>query len=201
MSLLDLLEVPEARSRASTSATRRPRVAASSATPHPVTPPPMTTTSNSSLASRFQFSARSAGPILAFRRASFCLFSLDTGVLLCVAESPLAGSPQLRRSVGAALASWSHRGWWMHANQSALRWSSCPTSCVLARRSLLRKYPPAAPGRHVLGENRCLLGKSGNPRSPRRNRRPAPPRAAPAGGTSCGPHRALAGARRPALPS
>ena len=47
MSLLDALEVPAARSRASTSATRRPRVAASSAAPAPVMPPPTTSTSRS----------------------------------------------------------------------------------------------------------------------------------------------------------
>src|SRR5579884_320702 len=48
-------------SRASTSATLRPRVAASKAAPQPTTPPPMTTTSNCSPASRCQSDARCAG--------------------------------------------------------------------------------------------------------------------------------------------
>src|SRR5688572_7244886 len=47
MSLLDRLEVPEAKSRASTSPTERPRVAASRAAPLPTTPPPTTSTSSS----------------------------------------------------------------------------------------------------------------------------------------------------------
>src|ERR671917_2654404 len=47
MSLLDRLEVPEAKSRASTSPTDRPRVAASRAAPLPTTPPPTTRTSSS----------------------------------------------------------------------------------------------------------------------------------------------------------
>src|SRR5436189_3903715 len=59
MSLLDRLEVPEARSRASTRATRRPRDAASRAVPAPVTPPPMTSTSNRSLASLLSIAPRS----------------------------------------------------------------------------------------------------------------------------------------------
>lgn len=42
MSLVDLDEVPDAKSSLSTSPTRSPRVAASSATPQPVAPPPMT---------------------------------------------------------------------------------------------------------------------------------------------------------------
>ncbi|MEV0380835.1 hypothetical protein [Nonomuraea sp. NPDC050643] len=40
-----ILDVPDARSRLSTSATRSPREAASSAAPAPVTPPPTTSTS------------------------------------------------------------------------------------------------------------------------------------------------------------
>src|SRR5690606_10960740 len=47
MSLLDRLDVPEAKSRASTSPTDRPRVAASRAVPLPTTPPPTTSTSSS----------------------------------------------------------------------------------------------------------------------------------------------------------
>ena len=47
-----------AMSRASTSATVSPRVAASSAAPAPVTPPPMTTTSNESEVSRCQAASR-----------------------------------------------------------------------------------------------------------------------------------------------
>ena len=51
MSLLERLDVPAAKSRFSTSATESPRLAASSATPQPVTPPPTTSTSNVSSAS------------------------------------------------------------------------------------------------------------------------------------------------------
>src|SRR2546430_8695160 len=68
MSLLDRLEVPEARSRASTRATRRPRDAASRAVPAPVMPPPMTSTSNRSPASRLSIAPRSRAsraPLLA----------------------------------------------------------------------------------------------------------------------------------------
>src|SRR5260370_18228139 len=68
MSLLDRLEVPEARSRASTRATRSPRDAASRAAPAPVTPPPMTSTSNRSAASRPSTAPRSRAsrtPLLA----------------------------------------------------------------------------------------------------------------------------------------
>src|SRR5260370_16049137 len=68
MSLLDRLEVPEARSRASTRATRRPRDAASRAAPAPVMPPPMTSTSNRSAASRLSVALRSRAsrtPLLA----------------------------------------------------------------------------------------------------------------------------------------
>src|ERR1700727_1796159 len=56
MSLLDRLDVPAARSRASTRPTRRPRDAASRAAPAPVIPPPITRTSS--------------GPALSFRIAS-----------------------------------------------------------------------------------------------------------------------------------
>src|SRR5215212_3954543 len=62
MSLLERLDVPEAKSRASTSATLNPRVAASRAAPAPTTPPPTTTTSNCSLPSRFQACSRCLGP-------------------------------------------------------------------------------------------------------------------------------------------
>src|SRR6266700_1618887 len=48
-SLVDLLLVPLAKSIFSTSATLYPRATASSATPAPVTPPPITRTSNCSL--------------------------------------------------------------------------------------------------------------------------------------------------------
>src|SRR5216684_2514103 len=68
MSLLDRLEVPEARSRVSTRATRRPRDAASRAAPAPVMPPPMTRTSNRSAVSRPSIAPRSRAsrtPLLA----------------------------------------------------------------------------------------------------------------------------------------
>ena len=57
----DFEEVPEAKSPFSTRAVRRPRLAASSATPAPVTPPPMTSTSNSSSARRRNASSRRNG--------------------------------------------------------------------------------------------------------------------------------------------
>src|ERR1700679_3009035 len=60
--LEDRLDVTEAKSRASTSATFSPRVAASSADPEPTTPPPITTTSNCSLPRRSQAAARCSGP-------------------------------------------------------------------------------------------------------------------------------------------
>src|SRR5215469_3710265 len=62
MSLLERDDVPEPKSLASTSPTVRPRVAASRATPAPTTPPPMTRTWNSPLASPSRAAARSAGP-------------------------------------------------------------------------------------------------------------------------------------------
>ena len=61
MSLLDRLDVPEAKSRASTSPTDSPRVAASSADPAPTTPPPMTRTSSSVSAIACSASSRAAG--------------------------------------------------------------------------------------------------------------------------------------------
>ena len=54
MSLLERLDVPAAKSRFSISATVKPRAAASSATPQPVTPPPITRTSKVSAARRVQ---------------------------------------------------------------------------------------------------------------------------------------------------
>jgi hypothetical protein len=60
-SLLDRLDVPAAKSRASTNPTRRPRVTASSAAPAPVTPAPITRTSSSSVASRASDSRRVSG--------------------------------------------------------------------------------------------------------------------------------------------
>src|SRR5271155_5266402 len=68
MSLLDRLAGPEARARAPTRATGRPRDAASSAAPAPVMPPPMTSTSNRSVASRLSVASRSRAsrtPLLA----------------------------------------------------------------------------------------------------------------------------------------
>src|SRR5215207_11759000 len=61
MSLLDRDDVPLAMSRASTSAVGSPRVTASSATPQPVIPPPMTRTSKRSSASRRHASFRAPG--------------------------------------------------------------------------------------------------------------------------------------------
>ena len=54
MSLLDRLEVPEAKSRCSTTATLSPRVTASNAHPMPVMPPPTTNTSTCSVDSRLR---------------------------------------------------------------------------------------------------------------------------------------------------
>src|SRR5918998_5683860 len=61
MSLLDRLEVPEAKSRASTSPTDRPRVAASRAAPLPTTPPPTTRTSSSVELMASRASSRACG--------------------------------------------------------------------------------------------------------------------------------------------
>ena len=60
MSLLERLEVPAAKSRFSISATERPRLAASSAMPQPVTPPPTTSTSKSSTPSRSSWRPRAS---------------------------------------------------------------------------------------------------------------------------------------------
>src|SRR5258707_3217198 len=82
MSLLDRLEVPEARSRASTRATRRPRDAASSAVPAPVMPPPMTSTSNRSVASRLSIAPRSRAsrtPLLAINIPPYGFFGRRGG--------------------------------------------------------------------------------------------------------------------------
>src|SRR5262245_38361650 len=54
-------EVPDAKSSRSTSAVRKPRLAASSATPTPVMPPPMTSTSKRSPLRRFSMDGRSNG--------------------------------------------------------------------------------------------------------------------------------------------
>src|SRR5918996_414317 len=61
MSLLDRLDVPEAKSRASTSPTDRPRVAASRAAPLPTTPPPTTRTSSSVELMASRASSRACG--------------------------------------------------------------------------------------------------------------------------------------------
>src|SRR5947209_6331041 len=61
MSLEDFDDVPEAKSRASTSAVDSPRAAASRATPVPVMPPPTTSTSNCSSAMRVSAASRSNG--------------------------------------------------------------------------------------------------------------------------------------------
>src|SRR4051794_24310351 len=70
MSLLDRDDVPDAKSRASTSAVDRPRVAASRAEPAPVDPAPMTRTSKPSLAKRSSAASRCSGlsAPLTFRR-------------------------------------------------------------------------------------------------------------------------------------
>src|SRR3954447_25147102 len=62
MSLLERELVPPAQSRASTSATERPRVAASRAAPAPTTPPPTTTTSKVLAAIAASAASRSTGP-------------------------------------------------------------------------------------------------------------------------------------------
>src|SRR5258706_12841440 len=72
MSLLDLLEVPLAQSRISSSPVDRPRVTASRAQPLPTTPPPMTRTSSSPLCSAAIVSSRAAGDIVAL-----CISDLD----------------------------------------------------------------------------------------------------------------------------
>ncbi len=74
MSLLDRDEVPEPKSRASTRPTDSPRVAASSATPEPTTPPPTTRTWCSVSASAARAAARSAGPSFAVTSAPAITF-------------------------------------------------------------------------------------------------------------------------------
>src|SRR5688500_9539941 len=61
MTLLEALDVPDPRSRASTSPTDSPRVAASSAAPVPVIPPPTTSTSSSPEVSASSARRRAAG--------------------------------------------------------------------------------------------------------------------------------------------
>ena len=61
MSFVERPDVPLAKSSRSTSATLRPRVVASHATPAPTHPPPTTTTSNSSARSRASCDARDGG--------------------------------------------------------------------------------------------------------------------------------------------
>jgi hypothetical protein len=62
ISLLERLDVPAAKSRLSTRATDRPQLAASRATPQPVTPPPTTSTSKVSAAKRSKARLRASGP-------------------------------------------------------------------------------------------------------------------------------------------
>jgi len=64
MSLVLRLEVPSEKSKRSTSATLRPRLAASSATPLPVAPPPITKKSKFSRSSRSMAAARFIAHIL-----------------------------------------------------------------------------------------------------------------------------------------
>ena len=64
ISLLERLEVPDEKSARSTSATLSPRVAASSAMPAPVTPPPTTSRSKVASPSSASAEARSPGPSL-----------------------------------------------------------------------------------------------------------------------------------------
>src|SRR5215211_294079 len=61
MTLLEVLDVPAPRSRASTSPTESPLVAASSAAPAPVIPPPITSTSSSPEISTSSARRRAAG--------------------------------------------------------------------------------------------------------------------------------------------
>src|SRR5450759_4241498 len=70
MSLLDLDDVPEPKSLASTRPTDSPLVAASSATPAPTTPPPTTSTWCSVCASPASAASRSSGPSLTVTPAS-----------------------------------------------------------------------------------------------------------------------------------
>src|SRR6476619_2865621 len=72
-------EVPMAKSPRSTSAVRRPRLAASSAQPAPVIPPPTTTTSNSSPARRSSAAARSKRTPEMYPR-SYRAVTIETGM-------------------------------------------------------------------------------------------------------------------------
>src|SRR5919107_3197807 len=106
MSLLDRLEVPAARSRASTRATLRPREAASRAAPAPVTPPPMTSTSNCSSRSRRRSVTRRIGESrpAAYRETegSRTRPTLAPGCVTPVGESGVERMTR-HRSVGSAL--------------------------------------------------------------------------------------------------
>src|SRR5580693_6297701 len=81
MSLLDRLEVPAARSRASIRPTRRPREAASRAAPAPVMPPPMISTSS--------------GPAASFRIASSRSRASRTPGITTAPPHPRQGRPPL----------------------------------------------------------------------------------------------------------
>src|SRR5580765_7493647 len=80
MSLLDRLDVPLAKSRASISPVDRPRVTASSAAPQPTTPPPTTRTSSSMPErSRSRAVVRLAGERV-IRRAPVCSLEVSLDV-------------------------------------------------------------------------------------------------------------------------
>src|SRR3954451_9002612 len=90
MSLLDRELVPPAQSRASSSATERPRVAASRAAPAPTTPPPTMTTSNACPAMAASAALRSAGPSRPGRRSSIVMASGYGGSWSVFRPRPLA---------------------------------------------------------------------------------------------------------------
>lgn len=131
INLVERDDVPEEKSSRSTSPTRRPRVTASSATPHPVAPPPTTRTS-SGLTELVPIKADSwtaRGGTTASRSWIFCrtaanaeppprsLTERDGG---CKSKAPLhavamaAAVPRRRRRVVAAMAGelWYGRRWW-----------------------------------------------------------------------------------------
>src|SRR5665647_3811893 len=104
MSLLERLDVPAAKSRFSISATVRPRVAASSATPHPVTPPPITRTSKVSVAKRSRARLLASGPSRDARTSNAIRPAASTrraaGVVVTYVTTPLADAPFLRSTLG-----------------------------------------------------------------------------------------------------
>ena len=154
----DFEEVPDAKSPFSTRAVRRPRLAASSATPTPVMPPPMTSTSNSSSARRRNASARRKG---CTEQACHILRAARPGLLSCRRDSRRGAGPS--DGAGASRAD-------AHRRASCRGRASGPEPGE--RRSMSRRRRPPA-GRP--GGRRCRRRRTASARSLRQ--RPASRRA------------------------